>query len=395
MSDVALPAPAVPMDRAAPAAPRAAVHHAPKAFLPALTAVRAFSAIEIMLFHFGDPHDFGWFAPIVDGGYVAVSFFFLLSGFILAYNYADRADHGTFELKSFWLNRIARLYPVFLLGLLISYQMLQAEWTAHSRPMFWTGVVLTPLMMEAWQPVLATFWSTPAWAVSVEISLYLAFPLLLAVRLPKRLRNVFALWGLVFLCGLILPLLYIWLKPDGPGVPNRFSGGIWLRALKFMPPEHIFTFFCGIILARIHVAREWAQSTRMWVAVIGMAGAFSLLTLAYQTQTTLPLYPLMHEPLMVPFYSMIIFGLAAPHWLAKLIARPLFVKIGEASYCLYILHFNMWLLLHNSGVLVKLHLARYDPWISYLLLLIGALLAYNLVEEPARKYIRRKVVLAD
>lgn len=360
------------------------------ATLNALTAIRAFTAIEIMIFHFGDPHDFGPFACVVDGGYVAVSFFFLLSGFILAYNYAPKAAAGRFRLREFWTARIARLYPVFLLGLVISYQMLEQEWHAHTHAMFWLGAVLTPVMMESWQPMLATFWSTPAWAVSVEISLYFAFPLLLKVRLPQSVRKLMALYAGVWTCGLVLPLLYIWLKPDGPGVPNRFSGGEWLRALKFMPPEHIFTFMCGIVLARIHSAREWSHTLRAWTAVFGALGCYGLLLLAYRTQTTLPLYPVMHEPLMVPFYSMLIFGMAAPHWLARLVGNRAFVAVGEASYCLYILHFNIWLLIHNEHVLVRMHLLRFDPWLSYAVLLVVSLLAFRFVEQPAQKYLRRR-----
>jgi len=360
--------------------------------LNALTAIRAFTAIEIMIFHFGDPHDFGPFACVVDGGYVAVSFFFLLSGFILAYNYAPKMDARRFSLGQFWSARIGRLYPVFLLGLAISYQMLEQEWHAHTHAMFWAGAVLTPLLMESWQPVLATFWSTPAWAVSVEISLYLAFPLLLKISLPRSVRKLVAVFTGAWACGLVLPLLYIWLQPDGAGVPNRFSSGEWLRALKFMPPEHIFTFFCGIVLARIHSARQWSHTLRAWTALIGASGCYGLLLLAYRTQTTLPLYPVMHEPLMVPFYSMLIFGMAAPHWLARLVGNRAFVAVGEASYCLYILHFNIWLLLHNEQVLRRVHLQRYDPWISYAILLMVAMLAYRMVEEPARKLLRHRRV---
>ena len=51
----------------------------------------------------------------------------------------------------------------------------------------------------------------------------------------------------------------------------------------------------------------------------------------------------------------------------------LFTAIGRASYCLYLLHFNLWLLIHDSHVLDRLHLAQFDPWISYFLLVLGAI----------------------
>jgi peptidoglycan/LPS O-acetylase OafA/YrhL len=374
----------------APAVTPAVTPAARRPGLPALTAVRAFSAVNILLFHFSNPHDFGPLAPVIDGGYVAVSFFFVLSGFIMAYNYADRAIAGTLDKREFWTNRLARLYPVFLLGLAISAQMLFTEWHAQTHPMFFAGVVLTPLMMEAWHPVLATFWSTPAWALSVEIFLYGCFPWLARMRGPKKISRLFGLWWLVWACGMILPLLYIGLHPDGLAVPNRYSGGWWLRALKFFPLQHLPTFICGILLARIQARVTAPHWLRCVLALGGIAGAVGFLELAYHTSDKLWLYPLMHDPLMVPFYACIIFGLSADHWLSWLIARPWMVAVGEASYCLYILHFNIWQLLHDDGWLARLHMVRWDPWISYALILAIAMLAYRWIELPARAFLRKR-----
>ena len=368
----------------------ATVDHAPRQpGLPALTAIRAFSAVNILLFHFSNPHDFGPFAAVVDGGYVAVSFFFVLSGYIMAYNYAGRAMSGTLDKREFWMNRIARLYPVFLLGLAISVQMLAAEWHAQTHPMFFAGVILTPLMLEAWHPVLATFWSTPAWALSVEVFLYGCFPWLARIRGPRKTGRLLGLWWAVWACGMLLPLLYIVLRPDGAGVPGRFSGGWWLRALKFFPVQHLPTFVCGILLARIQARVTATHFLRCVLALFGIAGVFGFQTLAYHTGDRLWLYPLMHDPLLVPFYACIIFGLSADHWLAWLIARPWLVALGEASYCLYILHFNLWQLLHDRGLLAWMHLTRWDPWISYALIIAVSMLAYRWIELPARSLIRR------
>jgi peptidoglycan/LPS O-acetylase OafA/YrhL len=245
-------------------------------------------------------------------------------------------------------------------------------------------------MMEAWHPVLATFWSTPAWALSVEVFLYGCFPWVARLRGPRKTSRLIGLWWLVWACGMILPLLYIVLHPDGLEVPGRFSGGWWLRALKFFPVQHLPTFVCGILLARIQARVTVSHWLRCALALGGIAGAVGLLELAYHTADRLWLYPLLHDPLMVPFYACIIFGLSADHWLSWIIARPWFVAVGEASYCLYILHFNIWQLLHDHGLLAKMHLARWDPWISYALILAVAMLAYRWIELPARAFLRRR-----
>jgi peptidoglycan/LPS O-acetylase OafA/YrhL len=65
------------------------------------------------------------------------------------------------------------------------------------------------------------------------------------------------------------------------------------------------------------------------------------------------------------------------------------VFVGEASYCLYLLHFNLWNLIHDSHVLDWSGLARFDPWISYVLLIALAVLALHAVEKPAQKLLRK------
>ncbi|HEV2323892.1 MAG TPA: hypothetical protein VGS10_08070, partial [Terracidiphilus sp.] len=59
--------------------------------LDALTGLRCFAAVDIVLFHFSNPNWFGPLAPVVNSGYAAVSYFILLSGFVLAYNHGAKA----------------------------------------------------------------------------------------------------------------------------------------------------------------------------------------------------------------------------------------------------------------------------------------------------------------
>src|SRR5580693_8234163 len=91
--------------------------------LDALTGLRCFAAINIVLFHFSNPDWFGWFSPVVNAGFASVSFFILLSGFVLAYNYSGRARAGQLDKKRFWEARFTRLYPVYLLSLLMAWRM--------------------------------------------------------------------------------------------------------------------------------------------------------------------------------------------------------------------------------------------------------------------------------
>src|ERR1700753_4303653 len=167
-----------------------------KPALPALTGIRSLLALTILLFHF-TPAGLRWNAhpwvslyPIVDIGYVFVSFFFLISGFILSYNYADR---GRLNAVDFWMARFSRLYPVYAVTLLVSIPMLITEFHVRPRVQFWEGAILTPLLLQGCFPRLATFWNTVTWTLSCEVMLYLAFPWLMRLRWPKGTGKLLAM----------------------------------------------------------------------------------------------------------------------------------------------------------------------------------------------------------
>ncbi|MBV8438657.1 MAG: acyltransferase, partial [Silvibacterium sp.] len=207
--------------------------------LPALTGLRCFAALNIVFFHFSNPKWFGPFAPIVDNGYTSVSFFLLMSGYILAYNYADRAEAGQLSTRNFWIARFSRLYPVYLFALVLSLGMLMDEWHVRTHAEFALGVTLTPLLVQGWVPPLATFWNTPAWTMCTEAFFYLIFSVVAVSLNKKKLWPLLGVMAGLWVLGMILPSLYMWLHPDGDLHPGRYTDGFWMRALKFSPPPHV------------------------------------------------------------------------------------------------------------------------------------------------------------
>ena len=352
--------------------------------LNALTGLRSFAAVNIVFFHFSDPRWFGIFAPVVNAGYASVSFFILLSGFVLAYNYSSRARNGQLDRVRFWKARFTRLYPIYLLSLLLSWRMIAPEYGAHTHAMFWTGMVLTPLLLQGWVPALATFLNTPAWTMSAEGFFYFLFPWLARWHRPARRWHYLVQLGIVWAIGLVPGTLYVVFNPDGIAQPNRFSWGPWLQALKFTPLPHLASFVFGVLLAALDELIERAGRLRLFLGIFGFASLFWIL----EYGTRIP-YALLHDGLLMPFFGCIILGLAGQNALARALGwRPL-VFVGEASYCLYLLHFNFWNLIHETHVLNHLGLARFDPWISYIILIAMAILALHLVEKPAQRKLRQ------
>lgn len=365
-----------------PVAEQSLEAHKPKR-LDALTGLRCFAALNIVFFHFSNPLWFGFMAPVVNAGYLSVSFFIMLSGFVLAYNYAGRAREGKLSKKRFWLARLTRLYPVYLLSLALGWETFLGERAAHTHGMFWAGAVLTPLLLQGWIPEIATFGNTPAWTMSAEAAYYLIFPWVAAIRRPASQAGHVRRLGLLWVFGLTPGLLYVLLNPDHIAHVDRFSTGPWLQALKFTPIPHLPSFLFGVMLAGLDETIARKGWFRVALGLAGFAGIYCALTFL-----DLP-YAMIHDGLLMPLFGCLILGLSGVNWLAKMFGSWLFVFVGESSYCLYLMHFNFWNLLHQSGVLPRLGLDKYDPWLSYGILIALALMTLYLVEKPAQKALRK------
>ena len=95
----------------------------------------------------------------------------------------------------------------------------------------------------------------------------------------------------------------------------------------------------------------------------------------------------MHGGLLTPIFAALVLGLSGPHAISALFSwRPLLL-IGESSYCLYLLHFNVFQLIHTYHVPERLHLAALDPWLSYAILVLLALAVFHFFElsRPAKR----------
>jgi peptidoglycan/LPS O-acetylase OafA/YrhL len=139
-----------------------------------------------------------------------------------------------------------------------------------------------------------------------------------------------------------------------------------------------------VVLAGLDELIPRRGNLRLALGVGGFVTIFGLLWLGAEIP-----YPIIHDGLLMPLFGCVILGLSGENLLAKALGvRPL-VFVGSASYCLYLLHFNFWNLIHDTHVLNRLHLKQFDPWISYCILVALALVALHFVEKPAQRQLRR------
>jgi peptidoglycan/LPS O-acetylase OafA/YrhL len=155
--------------------------------------------------------------------------------------------------------------------------------------------------------------------------------------------------------------------------------------LKFTPPPHIPSFLFGIVLADVDSLIPRGARKRFVLGAAGLGGALAVLYFGNH----LP-FPMMHDGLMMPLFGMAVLGLAGHNWIARFFGLAPLVAVGQASYCLYILHFNLWNMIHDHHVVARLGLTHLDPWLSYAVVVAAALLAMKTIERPAQRWIRAK-----
>lgn len=363
--------------------------------LDALTGLRFFAALHVVLFHFArpvlDPAP-EWLRSLVGSGYSAVGVFFVLSGFVLAWNYLDtdgRMETGT---RAFLAARVARVYPVYLLTFLLSApptvlaSVVDNGWKVAVMKLAVAAVAALTLL-QAWTPRLALYWNPPGWSVAVEAFFYALFPRL--ARWLPRLRPSWmpgmlaGLWVL----GLTPPVLYLVLRPDGLDTVDVHSWGTWLALMKFTPLTRLPEFLFGVVLGWCFVRERAAGEVKGSGGALALLGA-ALLMAAGAAGERIP-YPLMHNALLAPASGLLVYGLArGGGWLGWGLSRPSVVRLGAASYALYLLQFPV-------GEAV----AKLEPWLSswgklglvLLLVIPASLLAHHFVETPLRSRVRRKL----
>ncbi len=396
--------------------------------LRALTGLRLVAALLVVMFHFLTIHISSGTGPwdtitrlgahVVASGYTGVSFFFLLSGFILAYTYMDAQGRLRVTRSRFWWARVARIYPVYALAILVSFVPYQ-QWGAwHEQfcvgghPFLEGNRPLVTLlggifMLQAWLPCSMT-WNAPAWSLSVEAVFYLLFPLiaLATVRLGRRGLLVCAVgaWALT----LTAALTYLALRLDASAMGTAWWERYWAWIFYSNPLLRLPEFLIGIALGRLFVTQTTrpagpARTPKWPLALAGLPRARHVTVLAAAGIVAIwclgPL-PLMlfNQVLLDPLYAALIYGLAFGEGpLAALFASSAVVLLGEASYAMYILH---WPIRYWLGHYVPRLPLGAPPFLAastvyffvYLCVVIGlSALSFRFVELPARRVINQAV----
>ena len=346
--------------------------------LPLLTSLRFFAAFEVLVYHCGGSLLERTATPIQNlfqNGYEAVTFFFLLSGFVLTYAHRRPQEFTCrASLRSYYIARIARIYQVYLLGLVLSAPMFFYAGCV-SRVLdgdaFLSGLVLVPTLLQAWYPPAALAWNAPAWSLSVEAAFYAVLPLVIR-RFSSRSIPMQIGISLGLLCS--VEILRSWLEAE-TSFRDYFP-------LFFAP-----VFMFGVSLARIYA--DCPGISR--VANVMFYGAVAAVLTLFCLRPNLPSWAFSNV-ILIPLFGAVILGATnATGWPARLLSTRYFILLGDSSYALYILHAPVsfwWNQIVDSGPEGSVR----SCVVSVLFLssaIVLSTICYLYFEVPTRQWLRR------
>jgi peptidoglycan/LPS O-acetylase OafA/YrhL len=351
-----------------------------------LTSLRFFAAFMIVIHH--SVNLFGIQYSGIHFGQ-GVSFFFVLSGFILTYVYPKLETWR--QIKQFWRARIARIWPAYLVSFCLGFWLLHYHWDNKI-------AAANLLMVQAWLPLSTYYFSynAVAWSVSTEFFFYLVFPAIL-YKWSKTWR-----YKLLFSGAIVLSLMGLCnlLQLPSYGSPLEGANGLLVTQhgiLYINPISRVFEFIFGMCMA---LAYRWCEVK--WTVLKGtiyelgavilcsiplfyidyIAGWFSHTILG----ASLSIWVMHSGPMFV--FGLLIYIMAHGRGkISEALAHPFLVVLGEISFSLYLIH-QILLVYYRQNIAGFSHLSNpvaFSVFISVLLL--SSYLMWTVVEMPGRRLI--------
>lgn len=366
----------------------------------ALSGLRIVAALWVVLFHFRplleavSPPWSDALAPVLDAGAQGVDLFFILSGFVLTWNYLDRMGESwstRSTLRFLWL-RLARVWPVYLVTM-----HLAAAWIVFT---LYVGDVPSPaadqlnatawirqvLLVQLWfEPFFdGTSWDGPAWSISAEWLAYLLFGGLVLVVF--RIASATRARGLLVLSVLaaLPPTLFL------------LSTGVFYTPWSWLP-RIVMQFIAGALacaaVRKLQMSERSRHAAGVAALVLGVAIVGGLYLLDTVPAETIYDAGGLIDVLFVPLVVTLALGAGT---LPAVLSTPAMVYLGHISFSLYMVHeivHTAW-----NWAAAEYEFVLSPSWSSkfvYLGLIVAsgilAALLYHVVEEPARRWMRRMV----
>jgi peptidoglycan/LPS O-acetylase OafA/YrhL len=332
--------------------------------IPALTGLRFLAALAVFFFHYGATFATSAGVPgpisvMLRNGYLGVSLFFVLSGFILTYVHHDDEIDRRF-LARFYFARFARIYPVYFLALCVAFPLAKSTLTFPEM-----ARVLT--MIQSWTAPSSAdgfLWIMQAWTLSVELFFYLCFPV--ALIFIRRINKP----STVALAGILAVLMVATgspsIMPTSPFLP--FDGADTIP----LPAFRLIEFLYGMTLCRLLHLLNPISSNGGGLRSITLALLIAIILSSSGAPRVVAASTVLMGPLVVDLAG-------NSGVLARFLSSRTMLLLGGASYALYLFQGPI-----RSWCEVALP-HPIDRFASPVLTVVIAIVVFRLWEQPVRK----------
>ncbi len=338
-----------------------------------LTFTRFIAAVVVVIFHFGSdvfPFQNPLLHPLVLSANIGVSYFFILSGFvmIIAYNKQTRID-----FKQYYIFRIARIFPAFL----VSFILILVYFILIGKEIELKNVILQILLLHGWIKKYCLSLNFPSWSLTVEILFYVLFPFIFNHFYKKNKKR--HLYFFILLFWLLTQLLFILIQKTEFIQPENKA------YLLYFPLFHLNEFFAGNMLGLYMTSKTFSIKS----SVLSLS-VFLLLLLLLHTNIPKMYF---HNGLLVPVFCLLIFLITADYWfLSNLFKNKYLIILGEISYGVYIYQLPVYKLsMFFFRKVLKLQHSDMFFYITLLILILVSFLSYKYIERPAVKFAKAYV----
>lgn len=361
-----------------------------KPHYPILDGLRGVAALMVVAFHICEASATSHFDQMINHGYLAVDFFFLLSGFVVGYVYDDR--WGKLTISGFFKRRLVRLQPMVVMGSVIGalcfYFQASGLWPMISGVPVWKmlivmliGFTLIPITISmdirGWQEMHPL--NAPCWSLLFE---YIA-NIIYALFVRKFSKT--ALSTLVVLSG--SALIYLAVTRSEGDVIGGWSLDVKQLTIGFS--RMMYPFFAGLLLCRIgkisHIKQAFFWCSLLIIIVLAMpriGGSDNLWMNG------------LYESLSIIFIFPLIVFLGASGEMTSRIPSRLCKFFSDISYPIYITHYPLVYIYKAWVYDGKVPFTK--AWPVGLLVFVSAIvLAYaclKLYDEPIRFWLKKKVL---
>ncbi|RXF68832.1 acyltransferase family protein [Arcticibacter tournemirensis] len=338
-----------------------------------LDGLRGVAALAVVIFHFMEWAYTDFTTNFIAHGFLAVDFFFCLSGFVIGYAYDDRiAEMGILE---FFKSRIIRLHPLVIAGSVLGLLAFLFDPFGGHPELYSTGkiilafvcsLLLIPLPVIEDRGFNLFSFNAPSWSLFWEYiaNVFYAFVL-------YRIKR-----GFLLLLTIISAVALCWVAYRSGNLLGGWSGPtFWDGAARIS-----YSFFAGLLIYR----SNWIIKNKL-----GFAGIGALLFLAFVMPFSK--WNWLSEPFVVLFYFPLLIALGAGATLTGRL-KKVCVFSGKISYPLYMTHYAVLWMFGNYYTSHKPDTMQLTfIIIAALILLVGAAyLVMVLYDIPVRKYLTDK-----